>query len=80
MSWRGKYDDVVFGFDEVSPLDDLEWELLTPIRWAWLLSFVENSIEEMRAGENEPRRFEWVVNQLLRRSPVIERNVAPHPA
>lgn len=75
LSWRGKYDDVVFGFNEVSPLTDLEWELLTPIRWAWLLSFVEAGIDEMRSGRSEPRRFEWVVAQILRRSPVIERHV-----
>ena len=78
LSWRGKYDDVVFGFDEVSPLSDLEWELLTPIRWAWLLSFVEDSINEIRSGSVEPRRFEWVVNQLLRRSPMLERHVTPY--
>lgn len=78
LSWRGKYDDVVFGFDEVSPLSDLEWELLSPIRWAWLLSFVEDGIDEMRSGASEPRPFDWVVNQMLRRSPVIERHVAPY--
>lgn len=79
LSWRGKYDDVVFGFNEVSPLSDLEWQLLTPIRWAWLLSFVEDGIDEMSAGRSEPRRFDWAVNQLLRRSPVIERHVPPYP-
>lgn len=75
LSWRGKYDDVVFGFDEVSPLSDLEWELLTPIRWAWLLSLVEDSINEIRSGSAKPQRFEWVINQLLRRSPILERHV-----
>lgn len=78
LSWRGKYDDVVFGFHEVSPLSDVEWELLTPVRWAWLLSFVESSIEEMQAGRSEPHHFEWVIQQLLRRSPVIERKVLPY--
>ena len=80
LSWRGKYDGVVFGFDEVSPLSDLEWQLLTPARWAWLLTFVEDGIDEMRAGESEPRRFDWVVDQLMRRSPVIERSVRPYPS
>lgn len=80
LSWRGKYDDVVFGFDEVSPLSDLEWALLTPIRWAWLLSFVEDSIDEMRSGRSAPQRFDWVLGQMLRRSPVIERHVPPYPS
>lgn len=79
LSWRGKYDDVVLGFDEVSPLSDLEWQLLTPIRWAWLLSFVEDLIDEMRSGRSEPQRFDWEVSQMLRRSPVIERHVPPYP-
>ena len=78
LSWRGKYDDVVFGFDEVSPLSDLEWELLTPIRWAWLLSFVEDGIDEMRSGASEPWRFDWELSQMLRRSPEIERHVTPY--
>lgn len=29
LSWRGKYDEVVYGYDEVSPLEPEEWELLT---------------------------------------------------
>ena len=80
LSWRGKYDDVVFGFDQVSPLSDVEWQLLSPIRWAWLLAFVEDGIDEMRAGVSEPRRFDWEVAQLLRRSPVIEQRVEAYPS
>lgn len=71
LAWRGKYDDVVHGFDEVSPLSDEEWSLLSPVRWAWIMWFVEDEIADMRGGRVEPHAFDWVVRQLLRRSPLM---------
>lgn len=37
ISWRGTHDHVVLGYDEVSPLEPIEWELLTPVYRAWYL-------------------------------------------
>ena len=37
ISWRGEHDDVVLGYDEVSPLGAIEWELLVPVFRAWYL-------------------------------------------
>lgn len=31
LAWRGRYDEVVHGYAEVSPLEPEEWELLTPM-------------------------------------------------
>lgn len=78
LSWRGKYDDVVHGFNDISPLSDAEWQLLTPVRWAWLFIGVEDSINDIRSGREAPSRFLWTVPQLLRRSPLMR--VDPYPA
>ena len=37
LSWRGKYDEVIHGYAEVSPLEPEEWELITPLWWAGLI-------------------------------------------
>jgi aminoglycoside phosphotransferase (APT) family kinase protein len=31
LSWRGKYDEVLYGYAEVSPLEPEEWALITPL-------------------------------------------------
>lgn len=80
LSWRGKYDDVVRGFNDVTPLTDAEWALLTPVRWAWIMWFVEDDIDDMRTGREQPRRLEWVVDQLLRRSPLMGPDAEPYRA
>ena len=38
--WWGRNDDVVAGFEEVSPLEDVEKELLAPLLWASALDGV----------------------------------------
>jgi len=37
LSWRGTHDEVIHAYNEVSPLEPEEWELLTPMWWAWLI-------------------------------------------
>jgi aminoglycoside phosphotransferase (APT) family kinase protein len=36
-TWRGRYDDVVHGYRQVTPLDDRELALIEPTWRAWLL-------------------------------------------
>ncbi|MBA3944112.1 MAG: phosphotransferase [Herpetosiphonaceae bacterium] len=60
LSWRGQYDDVVRGYEEVSPLDPVEQELLVPIYWAWVIA---SAVAELDAGEAVS---DWAVTHLLR--------------
>lgn len=78
LSWRGKYDGVVEGYNEVSPLTDTEWPLLAPVRWSWLMIGVEDAINEARASGEEPDRFVWPVEQMLRRSALMGRDAEPY--
>ncbi len=63
LSWRGHYDDVVRGYEEVSPLEPVEQELLLPIYWAWIIASVVPGID---AGEASTG---WAMKQLLRSEP-----------
>ena len=72
LSWRGKYDDVVLGYDEVSPLDPEEWELLTPLWWAQL---IHQACLDMKAGIKDDG---WSIGKLLLRSPLMGRNAEPY--
>ena len=76
LSWRGQYDDVVRGYEEVSPLAPVERELLIPIYWAWVIG---GAVAGIDAGETSA---EWSVRHLLRTEQVrAERQIsAPHPS
>jgi len=65
LAWRGKYDEVIWGYDEVSPLEPEEWELLTPLWWAFL---IDGACQYMRSGIRDDG---WTIKQLLRRSPLM---------
>ena len=65
LSWRGKYDEVIYGYDEVSPLDAEEWELLTPMWWAGL---IEGACRHLKEGTRDDG---WIVKKLLERSPLM---------
>jgi aminoglycoside phosphotransferase (APT) family kinase protein len=71
LSWRGKYDAVIHGYTEVAPLEPEEWELLTPMWWAWL---IEGACRDLAAGTHDDG---WTTKQLLRRSPLMGRDAAP---
>ncbi len=68
LSWRGKYDDVLLGYDEVSPLELQEWALITPLWWAQLIHL---ACLDMNAGVKDDG---WIVGKLLLRSALMERN------
>ncbi len=60
LSWRGQYNDVVRGYEDVSPLEPVERELIVPIYWAWVIASAVAGIE---VGETAT---EWAVRHLLR--------------
>ncbi|WP_179281341.1 phosphotransferase enzyme family protein [Paenibacillus sp. XY044] len=72
LSWRGKYDEVIYGYDEVSPLEPVEWELLTPMWWAGL---IENACKYMKEGIRDDG---WIIKKLLERSPLMGQDAAPY--
>lgn len=65
LSWRGKYDEVIHGYAEVSPLSPPEWELITPMWWAFL---IESACKDLRSGTADDG---WVLKQLMRRSALM---------
>lgn len=65
LSWRGKYDAIVHGYNDVSPLEDEEWALLTPLWWAQL---IDDACRYMRDGSEEDG---WIQKKLLQRSPLM---------
>lgn len=78
LSWRGKYDGVVRGYDEVRKLDDIDWALITPVYWAWVLFGVASLISEMLSGEAEPVRMDWILKRLTLRSPLMGKEASPY--
>jgi len=65
LSWRGKYDEVIHGYDEVSPLEPEEWALLTP---AWWASLIDGTCRDIRNGVMDDG---WTIKKLLQRSPLM---------
>jgi Ser/Thr protein kinase RdoA (MazF antagonist) len=72
LSWRGKHDAVIHGYAEVSPLEPGEWELLTPMWWAWL---IEGACRDLVAGVRDDG---WIATHLLRRSPLMGRDAVAY--
>lgn len=74
LAWRGKYDGVIHGYHEVSPLEPEEWALLTPLWWAFL---IENAYQLLREGTWDDG---WILSKLLQRSPLMGPDAAPFSA
>jgi Ser/Thr protein kinase RdoA (MazF antagonist) len=68
LSWRGRYDAVIHGYAEVSPLEPEEWEMLMPMWWAFL---IDQARRHLLAGTWDDG---WIAKQLLRRSPLMGRD------
>jgi aminoglycoside phosphotransferase (APT) family kinase protein len=79
LSWRGKHDAVIDGYQEVHRLTDLDWELLVPVYWSWLFVGVKKEIRAMIAGDRPPHDFEWQVRHLMRRSGLLGRRAPRYP-
>lgn len=73
LSWRGKHDDVIYGYDEVSPLTEQEWELLTPMWWAWL---IEGAAQSIARGHQDDG---WTMTHLMRRSSLMGAEATAYP-
>lgn len=71
LAWRAKRDEIVRGYDEVRPLDELDWALLTPTLWSWVFLGVAEEIHAMTTGAITPHGFDWQVGVLRRRSPLM---------
>lgn len=71
LSWRARRDDVVLGYADAAPLSETDWYLLTPCLWAWAFLGVVTEVERMKQGEVEPHGFDWQVEMVLRRSPLM---------
>jgi Ser/Thr protein kinase RdoA (MazF antagonist) len=65
LSWRGRHDEVVHAYAELSPLEPEEWELLTPVWWAGLIDCACRHLAARTRDDG------WIVNSLLRRSPLM---------
>lgn len=65
LSWRGKYDEVIRGYNEISPLEPIELEMLTPVWWA---SLIDGACRHLAAGTRDDG---WYLKKLLERSPLM---------
>jgi len=71
LAWRGKYEEVVFGYDEVSPLEPEEWALLTPLWWAGL---IDGACRDFQRGTLDDG---WTIKKLLERSALMGADAVP---
>lgn len=71
---RGKHDEVVHGYMEIDPLSEVEFELITPVWWAWLLAGARSQLIH-EADSN----LDWVMNHITRRSPLMPRRLTAIP-
>lgn len=74
LSWRGKYDEFILGYDEVSPLEPKEWALIAPLWWAQLIHL---ACVDMQHGIESDG---WTINKLLLRSPLMGKDAAEYKA
>jgi aminoglycoside phosphotransferase (APT) family kinase protein len=65
LSWRGHYDDVLLGYEDVTPLDSLERELIRPYYWLWVL---EGARRVLLQSTSSTPGLDWHVKSLLRSS------------
>jgi Ser/Thr protein kinase RdoA (MazF antagonist) len=78
-SWRGKYDEVIYGYDEVRPLSDLDHALLAPVFWAWLFIGVAEDLRGIITGAATLDRLSWMMSKLPLRTPAMGPTAVPYP-
>ena len=78
LSWRGYQDDVVLGYEEVSPLSEDERRLIVPIFWAWLFNGVEQAMRQSRKDGSKLPDLQWETRHLLMRT-TLHNGVPPYP-
>lgn len=72
LSWRGKYDEIVHGYNEVALLEPEEWELITPLWWAMLIELGCRHLAEGTLDDG------WIARKLLERSPLMGRDAVAY--
>ena len=78
LAWRGTYDAVVHGYEEVRRLSGLDRQLLVPVFWGWLFRGVKEEIRDMLDGRRASHGFDWQVKQLTRRSTLFGEMADPY--
>jgi Ser/Thr protein kinase RdoA (MazF antagonist) len=63
ISWRGMHDEVVRGYEDESPLEAVEWELLTPVYRAWYLMTAQRRLAP--SYDRNPQ-FGYLIGNLSR--------------
>ncbi|MBI2504671.1 MAG: hypothetical protein HYW07_15735 [Candidatus Latescibacteria bacterium] len=63
LSWRGRDDDVLRGYEEESPLEPINRELLVPVHWAWMIAC---AVADIKEGTSTA---EWTLKHLVRQQP-----------
>jgi len=71
LSWRGKHDDVIHGYEQVRPLSDVDWELLTPVFWAWTYIGMTQYLADATSQDRPVPSLAWPIRMLQRRSPLM---------
>jgi Ser/Thr protein kinase RdoA (MazF antagonist) len=75
LAWRGDRDDVIRGYCEVRALTDLEWDMLLPCYWSWLLMGVAELLERHYRHGSE-LDLSWQLNHLQRHSPLVRDHIS----
>ena len=78
-SWRGYQDEVIYGYEEVHKLSDLDLEMLVPAFWAWMFIGVKQAIKMTLVEKGFPPDLEWQVRHLLRREGQMGRRASMYP-
>ena len=68
LSWRGEYDEVIDGYQDVLKLTEIDTELLFPVYWAWCFLGVKEELQAKLIGHVPSHDFKWRIDHLLRRS------------
>ncbi len=80
-AWRGCYDEVVHGYEEVHPLSELDQQLIVPSFWGLMFSGLKKEISAMDDAALSREDYAWHLKLLSRRSPLFGdlQNRKPRP-
>ena len=80
-AWRGCYDEVVHGYEEVHPLSELDRKLIVPSFWGLMFSGLKKELTAMDNAALSRENYAWHLKLLSRRSPLFGdlENRKPNP-
>jgi hypothetical protein len=70
LAWRGKYDDVIYGYEQLSPLSEDERLILVVAWWATLIDVGCRNLINGLCDDG------WTANKLRERSSLMDRILA----